>query len=147
MAALCVKFNALIPELYCSDSDRSLRFYIDVLGFEVKYARTDEGFAFLERESAQLMLEQYAKSERNWLAGPLEQPYGRGMNLQIEVSDMATLHAAVTAAAAQILVPLEDQWYRVGEVEMGNRQFVVLDPDGYLLRFFEHLGERPRGST
>jgi len=26
---------------------------------------------------------------------------------------------------------------------VGNRQFVVPDPDGYLLRFFQDLGERP----
>ncbi len=29
--------------------------------------------------------------------------------------------------------------------EVGNRQFVVQDPDGYLLRFFSDLGERPSG--
>jgi catechol 2,3-dioxygenase-like lactoylglutathione lyase family enzyme len=137
-----VQFNALIPELCCSDIERSLRFYIDVLGFDVIYERPDEGFAFLEREGAQIMLEQYRESERTWLAGPLEHPYGRGINLQIEVSEVAPLHAAVTASSARILVPLEDVWYRVGDVEMGNRQFVVLDPDGYLLRFAQDLGAR-----
>jgi catechol 2,3-dioxygenase-like lactoylglutathione lyase family enzyme len=137
-----VRFNALIPELCCSDVDSSLRFYTDVLGFSVVYARPDEGFAFLEREGAQIMLEQYRESERTWLAGPLEHPYGRGINLQIEVSEIASLHADVLASGAQMLVPREDMWYRVGDVRMGNRQFVVLDPDGYLLRFFEHLGER-----
>jgi hypothetical protein len=28
-------------------------------------------------------------------------------------------------------------------MEAGNRQFVVTDPDGYLLRFYEDMGSRP----
>jgi hypothetical protein len=32
--------------------------------------------------------------------------------------------------------------YRVGDKETGNKQFLVQDPDGYLLRFFEDLGLR-----
>ena len=48
----------LVPELHVTDIDRSLRFYVDLLGFSVAYARPDEGFAFLEFGGAQLMLEQ-----------------------------------------------------------------------------------------
>lgn len=40
-------------------------------------------------------------------------------------------------------IPFEDRWYREGDTELGNRQFVVADPDGYLLRFFTDLGQRP----
>jgi hypothetical protein len=40
------------------------------------------------------------------------------------------------------LVPVEG-WYRTGGVETGQRQFLVQDPDGYLLRLAEVLGERP----
>jgi len=28
-------------------------------------------------------------------------------------------------------------------MEAGNRQFIVADPDGYLLRFFSDVGRRP----
>jgi hypothetical protein len=31
----------------------------------------------------------------------------------------------------------------MGEIEGCNHQFVVVDPDGYLLRFAQDLGERP----
>ena len=37
---------------------------------------------------------------------------------------------------------IEDKWYRADDIEIGNRQFIVLDPDGYMLRFAEELGER-----
>ena len=141
-----LEFNRLIPELYCSDFARSLAFYTNVLGFGVRYARAEQRFAFLEREGAQIMIEQPGDGGRAWLTGALDHPYGRGVNLQIEVDDVASLHAAVEAAGCVVQVPLEDAWYRVGAVERGNRQFVVQDPDGYLLRFFEHLGERSGGT-
>ena len=38
-----------------------------------------------------------------------------------------------------------ERWYRKNGAEVGNRQFVVADPDGYLLRFFEDLGSRAAG--
>lgn len=34
-----------------------------------------------------------------------------------------------------LFLPLEDRSYWVGTEENGNRQFVVADPDGHLLRF------------
>ena len=37
----------------------------------------------------------------------------------------------------------ETKWYRTGDVESGVAQFLVTDPDGYLLRFQSSLGKRP----
>jgi catechol 2,3-dioxygenase-like lactoylglutathione lyase family enzyme len=131
----------LVPELICSDFQRSFRFYTEVLGFTVRWSRPEERFAYLEREGAELMIEQ--PIGRSFLAGELEHPYGRGMNLQIRVDDIASLYAAVQVSGAPILLPLEDKWYRVNDKLAGNRQFIVQDPDGYLLRFFEGIGQRP----
>lgn len=47
------------------------------------------------------------------------------------------------ASGAEIFLPLEEKWYRLNEIEVGNRQFIVLDPDGYMLRFEQDLGNRP----
>jgi catechol 2,3-dioxygenase-like lactoylglutathione lyase family enzyme len=134
-------FAKLVPELVCSDLERSLRFYTDVLGFSVLYARPEERFAYLDRDGAQLMIEQ--PTERAFVAGELAYPYGRGINLQIEVSDVDALYARVTADGSVVYLQVEDRWYRRDRVLLGNRQFVVQDPDGYLLRFFEDLGQRP----
>ncbi len=136
-------FNKLIPELHCSDFARTLDFYTQAAGFAVRYARPEERFAFLERDGAQLMIEQPTDPARTWLAGALAHPYGRGINLQIEVADVAAVHGNVRAAGAAIFVALEDKWYRRDDVMLGNRQFVAQDPDGYLLRFFQDLGARP----
>jgi len=69
----------------------------------------------------------------------LEHPYGRGVNFQIEVADVASLYAAVRASPWRVVVELEDRWYRRDARAFGNRQFVIEDPDGYLLRFFQGL--------
>ncbi|MSP50001.1 MAG: VOC family protein [Alphaproteobacteria bacterium] len=133
----------LVPELYCSDMDRSLRFYTEVLGFSVRYARPEARFAYLEREGAEIMIEAPGDPRRTWLTGELTRPFGRGINLQIEVGDVDALLARVSAAGVLLFWPLEERWYRRDHEEVGNRQFLVQDPDGYLLRFFQDLGQRP----
>jgi len=130
----------LVPELVCSDLQRSLAFYTGVLGFTIAFQREGERFAYLEREGAELMLQE--PGERIFVAGDLRQPYGRGLNLQIEVSDVDQLHEAVIAAGAPIYLPMEEKWYRRDRDLLGNRQFIMQDRDGYLLRFFEALGSR-----
>ena len=43
----------------------------------------------------------------------------------------------------QFVLPMQGTWYRRGEIELGDWQFAVQDPDGYLLRFLQSLGSRP----
>lgn len=133
----------IVPELEVSDLDRSLAVYVDVLGFRCRFLRPEGRFAYLVRERAHLMLEEAGGPGRRFLTAALERPFGRGMNLQIEVSDVDALYARALAAGLEIVLPMEERWYRQGETEAGNRQCVIADPDGYLLRFFVDLGRRP----
>jgi len=132
---------ALVPELFVIDIDRSLRFWRDVCGFEVRYSRPEERFAYIALGSAELMLEQIGVG-RNWITGPLEAPLGRGVNFQISVSDTTPLVSAFTNAGIELLMQPETKWYRVGAEEAGVEQFVVADPDGYLIRFQSSHGRR-----
>ncbi|MEO1659439.1 MAG: VOC family protein [Pseudomonadota bacterium] len=126
---------ALIPELYVSDLKISLSFYCDTLGFEVAYLRAEEKFACLCRGEATLMLEEPVG--RTWLAAALQRPFGRGLNLQISVANVASLFASCQAAEAEILAPLETRTYRRRDDKVSQTQFVVQDPDGYLIRLAE----------
>ncbi len=45
--------------------------------------------------------------------------------------------------ATPTFLPLEEKWYRRDEVALGVRQFIVQDPDGYLLRLSQDIGTRP----
>jgi len=136
---------SLVPELLVDDLDRSLDFWRDLCGFTIRYARLDEGFAYVARGSAHVMLEQRGKG-RNWLTGELEPPYGRGLNLQISVADLEPILTALRAHDVPLFMDPETRWYRIDEEEAGVRQFLVTDPDGYLLRFQQSLGRRACGS-
>lgn len=133
----------LTPELYCSNIQTSLTFYISILGFEIQYQREEEGFAMLERQGSCIMLEEINNhSERTWLTAPLEKPFGRGINFEIKTNNIDELYARVQQAKIKIFLPIEEKWYRANQVELGNRQFIIQDPDGYMLRFAQVLGER-----
>ena len=49
---------SLVPELAVTDCDVSVRFWRDLLAFEVLYDRPGEGFAYLALGAAHLMLDQ-----------------------------------------------------------------------------------------
>jgi hypothetical protein len=133
-------FAALVPELDVTDIGISLGFWCDLLGFSVAYDRPAAKFAYLEREGAQLML---CEINGEWLTGRLERPFGRGINFQIETADLSPLLERLAAADYPLFRNVRESWYRVGGSERGSREFLVQDPDGYLLRFSQALGLRP----
>jgi catechol 2,3-dioxygenase-like lactoylglutathione lyase family enzyme len=135
---------ALVPELLVADLVRSQDFYCGVCGFALRFARPEEGFVYLQLGGAQIMLEEV--SAEAWVTGPLEPPFGRGINFQIEVEAVAPIAARLEAAGVVPFRALHEAWYREGAVEHGQAQLLVQDPDGYLLRFVEVLGERPVGA-
>ena len=134
--------SKLVPELMVTDLSKSLEFWVACLGFEVAYQRLEEGFAYLDLEGAQVMLEQLDPLANQWQTGALEPPLGRGMNLQIDVAAVLPVIQRLAAAGCPLFKPCNDVWYRAGEVEVGQREFLVQDPDGYLVRLVERLGER-----
>ena len=131
-----------VPELICSDLGASLAFY-RLLGFRVAYDRPAERFAYLERDGAGLMLEQPIRRDRLFPRAELIRPYGRGINLTIEVDDVASLHARILDGGAAVVLPLEQRWYDRVLDSVQVRQFAVADPDGYVLRIAEDIATRP----
>jgi lactoylglutathione lyase len=97
---------------------------------------------FLERDGAELMLEQPLAHDRRWPKAELARPFGRGVNFEIKVSDINELHSAVIAAGNECFLPLEERRYRRDNLEFGVRQFAVQDPDGYLIRLSQSIGNR-----
>jgi len=134
-----MEFNKLIPELSVKDIEESLVFYRDILGFKVEYSRPVEKFYFLSYEDIQVMVEEI---NNHWWTGELEHPFGRGLNFQIEVSDLSVLLKNLEEAEIELFRPLKENWYKGDGVEFGQIEFLVQDPDGYLLRFIQDIGER-----
>ena len=137
-------FAALVPELSVSNLERSLAFWCELAGFGICYDRPAARFAYLARDRIQVML-----SERNgrWEPGEMQAPFGRGVNFQMLVDQIAPLLDALQQADWPLFQPPSEAWYRAGDREVGQREFLVQDPDGYLLRFAENLGDRPIAST
>ncbi|ANI54301.1 bleomycin resistance protein [Pseudomonas sp. DR 5-09] len=135
--------NKLVPELMVTDLQASLAFWVSCLGFTIAYQRPEDGFAYLDLNGAQVMLEQVDPNAGQWLTAELSKPFGRGVNLQIDVEAVAPIIERLGAAQIPLYKTRKDTWYRADDVEVGQREFLVQDPDGYLVRLVERLGERP----
>lgn len=133
---------AVVPELGVTDLEQSLSFWCGLIGFEVEYDRPHEGFAYITMGPAHIMLDQIAVG-RNWLMGDVEYPLGRGINFEIAVAELQPIQDRLGAADWPLFLEPEEKWYRAGDEEIGVRQFLVQDPDGYLLRLQVDLGLRP----
>ncbi|MEX5666393.1 VOC family protein [Pseudomonas neuropathica] len=134
--------NRLVPELMVTNLQNSLRFWVSCLGFSIAYQRPEDGFAYLDLNGAQVMLEQVDPDPGQWLTAPLSKPFGRGINLQIDVAEVASIIRHLVQAGFALYRDCQDTWYRADNIEVGQREFIVQDPDGYLVRLVERLGER-----
>lgn len=75
-----------------------------------------------------------------WETGRLEYPYGRGINLSIQVDDLDGVIGSLNRHNYPIKIGPELNKYRMGDRILRHREMLLLDPDGYLLRFTQHLG-------
>lgn len=108
-------------ELFPDDVDRFVDFYTRVLRFrltrhETHYAAAERGLIYIGAVKA-------------WAAAdPTLRRPPQGVEIVIEVDDIDAEAAAVSEAGWQLDEPVSDrQW--------GLRDFRVLDPDGYYIRF------------
>lgn len=126
-----MKFNSLIPELSVSSINISKDFYLK-LGFKIVYERLEDKFVFLALENNQIMLEEI---NDNWNTGKLEYSYGRGINISMSISNVEEFYHSLIAKNILIFKPLMVNKYQVNELTYEDKEFLLQDPDGYLLRF------------
>ena len=126
-----MNFNSLIPELTVSDINISKNFYLE-LGFKIVYERKEDKFCFLEFENNQIMIEE---QNENWNVGILEYPFGRGINISMSVSDIDKLYYELKHKNIKMFLDLETHKYKVNDKVFEDKEFLIQDPDGYLLRF------------
>ncbi|UPO91022.1 VOC family protein [Niallia sp. Man26] len=127
-----MNFNKLIPELSVKDIQQSKEFYLGVLGFKLEYERKEDKFAFISLNGAQMMIEQY---NGFWQTGELNYPYGRGINFQIEVEDIEEILNGIKKYNILLFKEVMVSTYS----EYIQKEFLVQDPDGYLLRFSQNI--------
>ena len=71
----------------------------------------------------------------NWSVGELVYPFGRGINLEMTVSDVDALYQRVLENQIPVFRELTVNEYRENDSVIIQKQFLIQDPDGYLLRF------------
>lgn len=121
---------AVAPEFFVRDLDASLRFY-EGLGFII--VRRDAHFAVVALGGALVLLameeavpgEHAAAAVRPWLASG---PRGVGVNVLVMVDDVDAMYRRAREIGATIFWEIADRYY-------GLRDFILADPDGFLLRF------------
>ena len=122
----------MIPELSVFDIEQTKRFYND-LGFKIEYERPEEKFVFMSFQDSQFMFEQI--HDDGWNTGELIYPLGRGINFSIAVDDIEGLYKLVKTLNLEIYRELNRSIYKVNGTEETQTEFLIQDPNGYLLRF------------
>lgn len=135
-----INWNQIIPELSVTNLEKSLKFY-NTAGFKVEYDRPENKFAFISLGEIQFMLQELSNNEK-LNVGSLKYPFGNGINFQLEVDNLDEIYNNLKNSNYKITFDIEENWYRQDNKLLGNKEFLIQDPDGYLLRFFEDLGEK-----
>jgi lactoylglutathione lyase len=128
-----VTFTKLTPNLIVANVERSLAFYLDVLGFTKVMSVPDASpfvFAIVTHGAVEIFLNDAAEAVKEY-PGFAGTPIGATGTLFIEVEGVDALYGALKARMA-VAVEIHDQWY-------GMREFAVADPDGYLITFAERV--------
>lgn len=126
-----MKFNSLIPELSVTDIEKSKEFYLN-LGFKVMYERKEDKFCFLYLEDNQIMIEEI---NNNWNVGEMKYPFGNGINISMTVSDINSFYENIISKKFVLFRKIKTSKYRVDDIIYEDKEFLLQDPDGYLLRF------------
>ncbi|MBS1773694.1 MAG: VOC family protein [Bacteroidetes bacterium] len=112
--------SQLVNELFVSNLNNSLQFY-NSLGFTTQ--RADDHFAVLRWEDSLLFLDERQIENR---------PPHAGMNIRIIVPDVDNYWNQTQQMGYTVFQPISDKYY-------GLRDFTILDPDGFGVRFGSYI--------
>jgi len=117
----------VVPFLHVSDMERSIRYYLDGLGFTIKYKWVVDGklrWCWLELGGAALMLQEFPKEGHDsWAPNG---KVGEGVSLCFNCEDALAIYHEVRSRGIE-----------ASEPQVGNAMWVtrLSDPDGYRLEF------------
>jgi uncharacterized glyoxalase superfamily protein PhnB len=126
-------FKKLTPNLLVSNVERSLAFYVDMLGFERGMTVPDASplvFASVVSGSVEVFFNDAATAVKEY-PGFGGKPLGATGTLFIEVEGVDALHDRLKSTV-KIVMPIVTQFY-------GMREFAFEDPDGYVITLAERV--------
>lgn len=123
-----IDMRGLCPLIQVFDMDTSLRFYCDVLGFEIVGKAAGGGWAWLRRSGAELMLNTaYDDDERPAEPDPARLLGHQDTALFIGCPDVDAAYEDLRARGVDVSQP-KVAWY-------GMKQMYLKDPDGFGICF------------
>ena len=131
MARAMRELAFLAPEFFVSDVGATVRFYTQVLDFEVVRLETQGSvpvFAVLGLGDVVVLIDRQES-----IGGAPPTPRGLAVNIRVMVPDVDAVYDRARAAGATISRAIGDRDY-------GLRDFIVRDPDGFRIRFATPLG-------
>jgi lactoylglutathione lyase len=130
-------FKKLTPNLLVADVERSLTFYVDVLGFSRGMTVPEQPplvFGSVVSGSVEIFFNEKETGAKEYteFSG---KPIGATGTMFIELEQIEALHERLKSRV-QIVKALVTQWY-------GVKEFAIADPDGYLITFAERVAADP----
>jgi len=129
------QFKKLTPNLIVASVERSVSFYVDVLGFERGMTVPDRSpymFASVTGGGVEIFFNDAASAVKEYpaFAG---RPLGTSgtMYIEIEGEGVDAFHNRIKDRVT-LTMPLVTQFY-------GVREFAIADPDGYVITFAERV--------
>ena len=92
----------------------------------------EDKFCFFELEKNQIMIGQI---NNNWNTGILEYPFGRGINISMSIKNIEQYYDKIRNNNIKIFQELKINKYQVGNIIYEDKEFLIQDQAGYLLRF------------
>jgi len=122
------RLDPAVPLLQVFDMQTSLKFYCDVLGFQIVDKTDQDWWAMIKLGDATLMLNTaYEEDRRPASADPRRVRGHRDVSLYFEYLDLDGLHAHLVSKGCDVHSPANTSY--------GLLQLSVRDPDGYELCF------------
>lgn len=125
-------YNKLIPELSVFDIQQTVDFY-QKLGFKMEYERKEDQFVFMSFQDSQIMFEQIHQD--GWNTGELNYPLGQGVNFSIAVDNIELFYKEIKEKQIELYREIVKNFYIVKGIPEEQIEFIIQDPNGYLLRF------------
>jgi len=135
-------FQKLTPNLIVSSVERSLTFYVDVLGFARGMTVPESGplvFASVTSGAIEIFLNAagaVVDEHPDWSGRLVPSPAG-GLFIELNAEEAGAIDALHDRIKdkSRVIMPVRTQWY-------GMREFAIEDPDGHVITFAQRVEQR-----
>ncbi|MCC8409245.1 VOC family protein [Mucilaginibacter sp. UR6-1] len=121
-----MKLTSLRPVLWTENINKTISFYVDVLGFIISEKNDDWGWASLDRDNVAIML---------------AKPNGHSSHTKISFTGSFYFNTDDVEAFWLAVKDKAPICYSIETFEWGMREFAIYDNNGYILQIGQQVAE------